>query len=221
MCKGKFHYSALLEYTRMRVPPRHKELIAMERRARQDGFPIIGPEAGIFCYQIARLMNAKNIFELGSGFGYSTAYFALAVRDNGGGTVHHTEWGKEKSAHAREYLSAMGLEEYVEFHVGEAVELLKQHEGPFDIVFNDIDKEGYPAALDAIEPRVRDGGALIVDNILWDGRVFDAYEKSDSTEGVRRVTALAANSEKWTMNVVPIRDGLLFATKTGKNPFRY
>ncbi|MDZ7816448.1 MAG: O-methyltransferase [Planctomycetota bacterium] len=221
MCKGDFEYTAILEYTKMLVPPRHAQLIAMERRAREQGFPIIGPEAGIFCYQIARLMNAKEIFELGSGFGYSTAFFALAVRDNGGGKVHHTEWDRQKSDEAGEYLSAMGLADYVEFHVGEAVELLKTHEVPFDIIFNDIDKEGYPASLDVIEPRLREGGVLIIDNMLWDGRVFDAYEKSKSTEGVRQFTAKMAKSDNWTMNLVPIRDGLIFATKTAGNPFRY
>jgi caffeoyl-CoA O-methyltransferase len=74
------------------VPPRPTEMAAMEAHAAETDFPIIGPAAGYFCYLTARMTGARTVFELGSGFGYSTAWFARAVTENGGGTVHHVVW---------------------------------------------------------------------------------------------------------------------------------
>ena len=73
------------------VPPRSAELVRMEEHAREIGFPIVGPASGQLCYQITR-MSARPVFELGSGFGYSTAWFARAVQENGGGAVQHVVW---------------------------------------------------------------------------------------------------------------------------------
>ena len=72
------------------VPSRPAEMMAMEAEAERTDFPIIGPAAGYFCYLITRLIGARSVFGLGSGFGYSTAWFARAVKENGGGTVYHT-----------------------------------------------------------------------------------------------------------------------------------
>ncbi|MAE63321.1 MAG: methyltransferase [Phycisphaeraceae bacterium] len=197
------------------VPPRADEMAGMEARAAETKFPIIGPASGQFCYLIARLHGARTVFEMGSGFGYSTAWFARAVRDNGGGMVHHVVWDEELSREAREHLSALGLIDAVTFHVGEAIAALKQAEGPFDLIFNDIDKEGYPDALPVIERRLRPGGVLIVDNMLWHGRVFDEEDRDVSTEGVREVTRMVSESPGWTASIVPIRDGLLVARYDG------
>lgn len=81
---GKLTYDAAQEYINALVPPRAKELQDMEDYANERGFPIIGPACGYYCYQLARMINAKSIFELGSGYGYSTAWFAQAVEENGG-----------------------------------------------------------------------------------------------------------------------------------------
>jgi predicted O-methyltransferase YrrM len=185
----------------------------MEAEAARTDFPIIGPASGYFCYLIARLVQARTVFELGSGFGYSTAWFARAVRENGGGVVHHTVWDADLSARARQHLGAMGLAELVEFHVGEAVGTLRDTPGPFDLVFNDIDKAGYPAALGVIRERLRPGGVLLVDNLLWHGQVLDPADRSPDTEGVRELTRLVTTDPTWTASVVPIRDGLLLARR--------
>ena len=195
------------------VPPRHPELQAMEEPARDTGFPIIGPAAGHFCYLLARLTNARSIFELGSGYGYSTAWFARAVRENGGGTVHHVVWDEELSDRACRSITRMGLRSCVQFKVSEAVQALRDAEGPFDIIFNDIDKQAYPDSLDVIEEKLRPGGLLIVDNALWSGRIFDKEDRTPQTEGVRELTKRLTNSPAWITSLVPIRDGLLVAQK--------
>lgn len=193
------------------VPPRHPEMQAMEAVARETGFPIIGPAAGQFGYLVARMVRANSIFELGSGFGYSTAWFALAVRENGGGTVHHVVWDEALSRRAQQHLAAMGLGDLVRFHVSEAVAALRAQTERFDLIFNDIDKQGYPESLSVIRERLRPGGVLITDNALWSGRIFDKSDRSPATEGVRELTRLLTSDPAWTTSLVPIRDGLLVA----------
>src|SRR5213078_2468673 len=99
------------------VAPREAELALMEDLATRTNFPIIGPAAGHFAYLLARLIGARKIFELGSGYGYSTAWFARAVSENGGGVVHHTVWDRGLSDRARIHLANLGLDSVVQYHV--------------------------------------------------------------------------------------------------------
>ena len=195
------------------VPPRPARLAELEAEARRTDFPIIGPATGHLCYLLARLSNARQVFELGSGFGYSTAWFARAVQENGGGTVHHVVWDDELSRQARDNLAALGLADVVRFHVGEAVATLRQASGPFDIVFNDIDKQDYPKALDVIVTKLRPGGLLLVDNMLWHGRIFERRDSSPATRGVRELTRRIQTDPGWIASVIPVRDGLLVAQR--------
>jgi caffeoyl-CoA O-methyltransferase len=203
----------ITQYLDSLIPPRHPVLTEMEEVAKKSDFPIIGPACGHLCYQLARLIGAKQIFELGSGYGYSTAWFARAVKENGGGSVHHVVWDQKLSDRARDYLQRMGLDEVVTFHMGEAVATLREESGPFDIVFNDIDKEGYPASLGVIVDKVRAGGLLITDNLLWSGRVLDSTDTSSATEGVRELTRLVHADARWLPSIVPLRDGMLVAMR--------
>lgn len=195
------------------VPPRPARLAELEAEARRTDFPIIGPATGHLCYLLARLSSARQVFELGSGFGYSTAWFARAVKENGGGTVHHVVWDDELSRQARDNLAALGLADVVRFHVGEAVATLRQAAGPFDIVFNDIDKQDYPKALDVIVTKLRPGGLLLVDNMLWHGRIFERRDSSPATRGVRELTRRIQTDPGWIASVIPVRDGLLVAQR--------
>jgi caffeoyl-CoA O-methyltransferase len=198
------------------VPPRHPELVAMEEHARAVRFPIIGPACGHLCYQVARMTGAHRIFELGSGFGYSTAWFARAVRESGGGVVHHTVWDPDLSHQARRHLEAMGLIDLVQFHESEAVAALAAQPGPFDVVFCDIDKEGYPGSLSVIEQRLRPGGVLIVDNLLWGNAVLDPSVTDAATTGIRELTHRVTASPDWIASILPIRDGLLLAWRVSE-----
>ena len=193
------------------VPERATELRGMERAAEATKFPIIGPASGHLCYLIARMIGARRVFELGSGFGYSTAWFARAVRENGGGEVHHVVWDDDLSRRARAHLEQLGYTDLVRYHVAEAVATLRATDGPFDIIFNDIDKRDYPASIDAILPKLRRGGVLIIDNLLWSGRILDPADQTPDTEGVRAVTRRIMESDDWIASIVPIRDGVLVA----------
>lgn len=196
------------------VPQRPAEMQKMEAYAAEHRFPIIGPAAGYYCYITARIANAQRIFEMGSGYGYSTAWFARAVQENGGGEVHHVVWDEELSQRAREHLSALGYDGLVQYQVSEAIEALRATRGPFDIIFNDINKDAYPESLDVIEQKLRPGGVLIIDNMLWSGRIFDENDRDQSTEAIREVTERLSSGDQWLSSLVPIRDGMIVAYKT-------
>src|SRR5688500_9126008 len=206
-------YDKVQEYLTSLVPPREPELKRMEEYAEKNGFPIIGPWCGYYCYQLARMMNSKSVFELGSGYGYSTAWFAKAVKENGGGVVHHTVWDEDLSKRAQGHLSALGSADLVEFHLSEAVEALRQTEGPFDIIFNDIDKEGYPDSLPVIKEKLRHGGLLIIDNMIWHGQILDSNDHEKSTEAIRRFTRDITTDLDWIVSLIPARDGVIVAYK--------
>jgi predicted O-methyltransferase YrrM len=195
------------------VPSRPPELVEMEAYAEKHDFPIIGPATGYFCYQVACMIRARNIFELGSGYGYSTAWFAQAVKENGGGTVHHVVWDENLSQKARGHLAKLELDSQIQFHVGEAVATLCAYTGPFDLIFNDIDKEDYPSSLPVIKEKLRPGGVMLIDNMLWYGRIFNKRDKSAATEGVRLATRELVDDPDWIVTIAPIGDGVLIACK--------
>ncbi len=212
-------YPGVQEFLTTLVPPRPEEMVIMEKYAQEHDFPIIGPAAGYMCYQVARLIRARSIFEMGSGYGYSTAWFARAVQENmsadgrNGGKVHHVVWDEKLSGMAKDHLARLGLDGLIEYHVAEAVETLKGMPGKLDLIFNDINKEGYPASLPVIKEKLRPGGVLLTDNILWSGRVFDAKDTSTSTQGVRDFTRLITEDPDWIVSVLPVRDGVMLALK--------
>jgi predicted O-methyltransferase YrrM len=206
-------YQSVQEYLASLVPPRELELQKMEEIAEKNNFPIIGPACGYYCYQLARMINAKSIFELGSGYGYSTAWFAKAVKENGGGVVHHTVWDEKLSNRAVDHLTALGSADVVQFHIQEAVEALRQTPGPFDIIFNDIDKEGYPESLPVTKEKLRHGGLLIIDNMIWHGQILDPDDHDKSTEAIRRFTRDITTDLDWIVSLIPARDGMIVAYK--------
>ncbi|HEX9092203.1 MAG TPA: hypothetical protein VF831_11980, partial [Anaerolineales bacterium] len=88
---------------------------------------------------------------------------------------------------------------------------LQQMPGQFDLIFNDIDKECYPESLPMIREKLRPGGVLIVDNLLWHGQVVDQNDQEPSTQGVRELTRILTTDPNWVSTVIPIRDGMLIA----------
>ncbi|HET9480777.1 MAG TPA: O-methyltransferase [Candidatus Polarisedimenticolia bacterium] len=188
------------------------EAIGAERR-----FPIIGPLVGQLCAVLARSIGARRVFEMGSGFGYSTLWFAGAVGD--GGLVVHTEGSAENSRLARELLAQAGLAGRVRFEVGDAREILDREIAsastlPFDVLFNDIDKEQYPDVLPRARRALRAGGLLICDNMLWSGRVLRPGEADEETRGILDLTRQLQAADDFVTTLVPIRDGVTVSLRT-------
>jgi len=180
-------------------------LEAMHQEAAERNFPIVGPEVGRLLFQLASVSGAKRIFEMGSGFGYSTLWFARAVGPDG--HIYHADGSEENAARARDYLSRAGVLGRVTVQVGDARDLLRDTPGEFDIVFMDIDKHQYPDGYEILRDRVRVGGLVIVDNLIWSGRVA-AGDRDPATEGVRRYLQLMWNDPRFHSSLMPVRDGV-------------
>ena len=181
-------------------------LAEMERLASERGFPIVGPQVGRFLLTLARSIDARQVLELGSGFGYSAWWFATAVGP--GGRVILTEGSEENGAAARSFLDRAGLGARVEVRVGDGLQIAREYDGPFDIVFNDIDKHDYPRALPVALERLRPGGLFITDNMLWQGRVLDETTRDASTRGVLELTRELYAHPDLDTTIVPLRDGV-------------
>lgn len=189
-------------------------LLEMEAHAKERGFPIVGRNVGVTLEVLARSVGARRIMELGSGFGYSGYWHARAVGPDG--EVHLSDGDPENASKATDYLGRAGLSDRVEFHVGDAVTELGRLDGEFDVIFDDIDKDGYPAAWRAASERVRRGGLYVCDNVLWYGRV--AVEDPDDarphyTEAVLEHNRLIAEDERYLSTIVPTRDGVMVAIR--------
>lgn len=202
---------AVTQHLESLAADRSPVLVEMEAEARARDFPIIGPAAGQMCYVLARLVGARRVFEMGSGFGYSTAWFARAVQENGGGEVHHVVWDEGLTAEAKRWLGRLGAAG-VRYHTGEAIAALREAESGFDLIFVDIDKQGYPEAIRVAAAKLKPGGLLIADNVLWSGRIFDDADRTPATEGIREATRLLGESP-WIRALAPIRDGLMIAMR--------
>jgi len=185
-------------------------LLEMERVAAERNFPIVNRIVGVTLEALARSIGAQRVFELGSGYGYSAYWFARAVGSNG--EVYLTDGDPENEKKALHYLGRAGLVERVRFRVGDAVTSFGEVEGEFDIVYCDIDKEGYPEAWRAARDRVRVGGLYLCDNVLWSGRVVEK-SPDDTTKAILEHNAMIAADERYLSVIVPTRDGVMVALR--------
>ena len=198
------------EYLKKLITVEDEVLNEMGKLGEERGFPIIGPIVGRLLYQLAIMIGAKRVFEMGSGFGYSTYWFAKAVGD--GDEVFFTELSQKNAQLARGFFRRGGVDGIVQIHVGDALEIIEETEGEFDIIFNDIDKEYYPLVVDKAYKKLRRGGLFITDNVLWFGRVL-TDDSSSSTKGVKEFTRLLFSKEGFLTTIIPIRDGVSLSVK--------
>jgi predicted O-methyltransferase YrrM len=165
---------------------------------------------GPFLRQLAIITRAKNILELGSGYGYSAYWFAGGIPDDG--KIICTDSDAENKERALEYLKRGGYDGKVDFRLGDALKIAAELDGPFDIILNDIDKHGYPKAFDIAMRLLKPGGIFITDNVLWSGRVL-SDKPDENTRGIQEFNRKLFNSEGIISSIMPIRDGLGLAVK--------
>jgi predicted O-methyltransferase YrrM len=134
-------------------------------RRRQEFLLSIGPEVGGFLHSMICGGRFRSILEIGTAYGYSTVWLADAARISGG-RVTTIECHAAKAKHAREQVTRAGLDRYVEYHVGDALEVLETLPGPWDIVLLDVWKELYVACFDRVYPRLRRDGFIVADNMI-------------------------------------------------------
>ncbi|MEA2031901.1 MAG: O-methyltransferase [candidate division Zixibacteria bacterium] len=199
------------KYLESAIPQRPQVLRTMENYAAENEFPIVGPLVGRFLYQMATLIKARKILELGSGFGYSAFWFSIAIK--GRGHIVMTDGNKNNKRVALDYFREAGLESQFDFRIGDALKIIKKYDGPFDIIFNDIDKENYPKTIDLVAPRLRKGGLFITDNLIWSGKVC-AKKHDSTTKAIVEFTNELYRDSRFFTTILPLRDGVSVAVRT-------
>ena len=197
-------------YLAKRIQSPHPVFTDMEKRAERLRFPIIGPVVGNLLRQYATLLQARRIFEMGSGYGYSALWFAFGMSADG--TVICTERSSENLQLMQDFFAKAGQNAKLDARQGDAIEILLNKTGPFDIILMDIDKHDYVRGFEAAWPRLRPGGLFIADNVLWKGQVLDA-QPDDRTRAILEFTQMVLNQRNALTSIIPIRDGVLVALK--------
>lgn len=199
------------DYLYSLLPPRDEVLAAMEKEAEKRDIPIVGPAVARVLHQLALISGATTVFELGSAIGYSTIWWARAVGQ--GGRVVYTDGDRKNADEARGYFDRAGVADRITVKVGDALELLSEEKREFDIIFCDVEKEDYPRAFRLSLPRLRKGGLLVADNVLWSGKVAQPNPTDDSTKAILEFNRLLYDSRELFTTILPIRDGLAVAVK--------
>ena len=202
---------AVDDYLYSMLPARDEVLAEMEDYATKHAVPIVGPAVARVLQQLAMMINAQHVFEMGSAIGYSTIWWARAVGD--GGRVTYTDGDAQNAERARRYFARAGVANRIDIRIGDALELLSEQKQEFDIIFLDVDKEDYPRAFRLVAPRLRKGGLFITDNVLWSGRVTHKNPSDARTKAIQEFNHLLYKSPDFFTTILPIRDGLAVALK--------
>ena len=198
------------QYIQNLYPIEDPTLNEMNELGEKINFPAVGPLVGRLLYQLTKMTKAKTVFEMGSGFGYSAFWFALALPEDG--TIYLTDQSQKNTELAKSFFLQGNLAHKARFHVGDSIQILSKLHETFDIIFIDIEKEHYPKALELAKTKLKTGGLIIADNLLWFGQVLEK-EGDVATQGIKKFNQLLYNDCNFISTLLPIRDGVGIAFK--------
>lgn len=212
-------YDAILqrrqaEYLEKLLPERDGTLRAIEDHARENRVPIVDPEVGFFLSQLVRISGARRILEVGTATGYSGLWMAKALPE--GGRLVTIDIDPARIEIARGNFRAVGVLDKAQFLLGPGLEMIPKAEGPFDLVFLDAIKEEYRGYVERALPKLRAGGILVCDNLLWSGQVADRIVKEDeraSTLALREFNPWFVGHPQLRAQILPLGDGTGLAVK--------
>jgi predicted O-methyltransferase YrrM len=194
------------------LPPRDPVLAEIEDYAAQHDVPIIGPAVARLLVSQVMISGAKRIFEMGSAIGYSTIWLARAAGPKG--QISYTDGDPVNAKRATEYFRRAGVAKRIRVQTGDALALLQKSRVMFDLIFCDVNKDQYPAALRVALPKLRRGGLFIADNTLWSGKVArEAASDDANTRGIQEFNRLIYDSKELFPVLVPLRDGVTLCRK--------
>jgi predicted O-methyltransferase YrrM len=202
------------EYLDRLLPPSNDLLTEMEAFAAKHRVPIADREVALFLEITACAINAKRALECGMAIGYSVIHLARAMSDDG--LVVTIDPSDEMIKAAEGYLARAGVRERVRIEKGYALEVIPQLNETFDLLFIDAVKEEYDGYLDLALPKLRTGGVVICDNLLWGGQVAGEIRSPDqqsSTEALREFNPYFVNHPQLRAEVLPVGDGLGYGVK--------
>ncbi len=176
----------------------------------------ISPEQAQFMHLVVELMGAHKILELGTYTGYSALAMARALPAEG--QLMTCDVSQEWTDIAKRYWNRAGLSEKIELRLGPALLTLdilleEGHAGSFDMVFIDADKVNYGAYYEKSLLLLRSGGLILIDNVLWYGRLIDEREQDKNTRALRIFNEKLHHDKRITLSMLPIGDGLTLARK--------
>lgn len=170
-----------------------------------------GNMQGQFLKMMCRLVQAKRVLEIGTFTGYAAISMAMGLEK--GGLVHTIDINDEIEDFAREFITKSGLEDKILFHVGDACEVIPQLEETFDLVFIDADKRQYTDYYKLIFDKVRPGGLILADDVLWDGKVLDETNRDAQTKGILAFNEYVQADDRVENILLPFRHGLMLIRK--------
>ena len=173
----------------------------------------ISPDQGAFMTILTKIVGVRFAVEVGTFTGYSSICIARGLVD--GGRLLCCDVSEEWTAIAREHWARAGVADRIDLRIAPAIETLRAlPEGPtIDLAFIDADKPGYVGYYDEIVPRLRPGGVVLLDNVLWSGVVADPSNTEENTVAIRAVNDRVAADDRVEAVVLPIADGLTIARK--------
>ena len=201
----------------MRREP-HPRLRTIAAEGEAEGLPLVYPDTGALLHTLALSCGARRILEIGTCLGYSTLWLATALPADG--MLITMEYDADRAGRARDHFAASGLGDRVSVMVGDATRFLHKIAGPFDLIFQDSDKQLYEPMRDRLIELLRPGGLLVADNILWNGEVIPGYvhhlkyTAEDTAAIVSFSHALAADPRLYT-SFLQVGDGVSVSVKIG------
>ena len=200
------------EYLYGLLPERDAVISEIEDYAAANDVPIIGPAVARLLSLFVQVSGARRIFEMGSAIGYSTIWLARAAGPKA--KVTYTDGDPEKARRAKDYFRRAGVAKRIDVRVGNAHDLLQKTPGKFDLIFNDVNKDQYPASLRVAVPKLRRGGLFISDNTLWSGKAARPAAPDDiHTQGIQEFNHLVYASKELYPVLIPLRDGVTVCRK--------
>ena len=186
------------------------------RGNQQRGLPLVDAEVGALLRVLASAVNASSILEIGTAIGYSGIWLAGALPP--GGMLMTLEMNEERAREARDNFARAGLADRVSVIVGDANLKLAKLSGPFDLIFQDGDKQLYSPMLDRLVALLRPRGLLVTDNVLWDGEVAPGFvdtpkRPAEDTRAVAEYNVRVASDPDLFTAIVPLRDGVSISVK--------
>lgn len=161
---------------------------------------------------VSKIIKPKTVLEIGTYTGYSTICLSEGLDKNG--SIHTIDHNEELLVIQNKYFKKAGISEKVKQYTGDAIKIIKKLNLDFDLVFIDADKENYPLYFDSIIEKVKPGGVIIADNILWSGKILEKVEEEDyATKSIIEFNDKVNNDERVEVIILPIRDGLSLIRK--------
>lgn len=171
-----------------------------------------GHMQGLMLQMFSKMIQPKNILEIGTFTGYSAICLAQGLQE--GGKLHTIDVNEEFQDIILRHVKEAGLERRIMLHIGPAVNILPTLNEPFDLVFIDADKENYSTYYDMVFPKVKQGGYIIADNVLWSGKILNSPMKMDKeTKSLYDYSRKIHDDSRVEKVLLPLRDGLMIARK--------